>query len=179
MLVKVNNSEVYNPSDLMVDGSTAVSELTVKRNGEIKVLPVNFTGDKFFEEVLKYPPFLRKAYFVDQNANRFVVTPTKGQVDFKHSLEELATMENIKTLYVYPVVAGEDLSSDSVKVDLNAGKEMAIEFTDLQSLIMALDSRGLRSIDLMVRSVNMGSPADKVGIKSDDVFATLEGKKSL
>jgi regulator of sigma E protease len=42
---------------------------------------------------------------------------------------------------------------------------------------MVLDGRGLRTIDLMVRSVNMGSPADKVGIKSDDVFATLEGQK--
>jgi len=177
VLVKVNNNDVYNPSDLMVDGNTAVTSLTVKRNEETKVLPVNFAGDKFFEEVLKYPPFLRKPYFVDQNANRFVVTPVKGQIDFKHSIEELATMENVKTLYVYPIVAGEDLSNDKVKIDMNGGKEMAVEYTDIKSLIVALDGRGLRTIDLMVRSVNMGSPADKVGIKSDDVFTSLEGQK--
>lgn len=177
VLVKVNNNDVYNPSDLMVDGNTAVTSLTVKRNDETKVLSVNFAGDKFFEEVLKYPPFLRKPYFVDQNANRFVVTPVKGKIDFKHSIEELATMENVKKLYVYPIVAGEDLSSDIVKVDMKGEKEMAVEYTDLKSLIAALDGRGLHTIDLMVRSVNMGSPADKVGIKSDDVFTSLEGQK--
>ena len=177
VLVKVNSSEVYNPSDLMVDGKTPVSELTVKRNGEIKVLPVNFSGDKFFEEVLKYPPFLRKAYFVNQNSNRFFVTTTKGQVDFNHSVEEIATMENVKTLYVYPVIAGEDLALDTVKIDLNNGKELAVEYSDLPTFITALDLHGLYSIDLMVRSVNMGSPADKVGIKGDDVFISLEGQK--
>ncbi len=80
-------------------------------------------------------------------------------------------------LYVYPIAAGEDLATDKIKVDMNAGKEMAVEYTDLKSLIVALDGRGLRTIDLMVRSVNMGSPADKVGIKSDDVFTSLEGQK--
>jgi regulator of sigma E protease len=176
VLVKVNNSEVYNPSDLMVDGNTIVSSLTIKRNGEQKVIPVNFQGDKFFEEVLKYPPFLRKPYLVDTHANRFIVSITKGQVDFTHSLEEIGNLENVKTLYLYPIVKGEDLSKDTVKVDLNAGKEFNVNFTDVKSLVAALEAQNLRTIDLMVRSVNMNSPADKVGIKGDDVFTTLEGQ---
>ena len=177
VLVKVNNSDVYNPSDLMVDGNTTVSSLTIKRNGETKELSVNFPGDKFFDEVLKYPPFLRKPYVVDQNANRFALSVTKGQIDFKHSVEELANLENVKTLYIYPIAKTEDLSGDIVKTDLSAGKEITVNFTDLKSLLVALDDHGLKTIDLMVRSVNMGSPADKVGIKSDDVFVSLEGEK--
>lgn len=176
VLVKVNNSEVYNPSDLMVDGNTVVSSLTIKRNDELKVIPVNFPGDKFFDEVLKYPPFLRKPYLVDTNANRYIVSATKGQADFAHSLEEVGNMENVKTLYLYPILKGEDLASDTVKVDLTAGKEFAVNYTDVKSLVAALEAQGLRTIDLMVRSVNMGSPADKVGIKGDDVFTSLEGQ---
>lgn len=177
VLVKVNNNEVYNPSDLMVDGNSMVDKLTIKRNGKTVELPVNFEGDKFFEEVLKSPPFLRKPYLVDANANRFIVSTVKGQVEFTHSIEELGNLENIKTLYLYPIVKGEDLAADTVKVDMAAGKEISVSFKDLKSLLVILDAQGLRTIDLMVRSVNMSSPADKVGIKGDDVFVSLEGEK--
>ena len=177
VLVKVNNNEVYNPSDLMVDGNTAVSNLTIKRNEVTMELPVNFAGDKFFEEVLKSPPFLRKPYLVDTKGNRFVVSTVKGQVEFKYSIEELGNLTNVKMLYVYPILAGEDLAADSVKVDLTVGKEIPVSYTDLKSLLGILEAQELRTIDLMVRSVNMGSPADKIGIKSDDVFVSLEGEK--
>lgn len=177
VLVKVNNNEVYNPSDLMVEGSTVVSSLTIKRNGNVQDLAVNFPGDKFFDEVLKYPPILKKPYLVDQNANRFVLSVEKGKVDFTISIEELANIPNINTLYLYPVAKGEDLAGDEVKVDLNAGKEITANFNDLKTLLVLLESHNLRTIDLMVKSVNMGSPADKVGIKGDDVFISLEGEK--
>ena len=177
VLVQVNHNDVYNPSDLMVDGNTIVSSLTIKRNGETKELNVNFAGDKFFEEVLKYPPFLRKPYLVDGNANRFVITANKNQPDSQVSIEELANMENVKTLYLFPVVKGEDLSSDNVKIDTAQVKELAVNYSDLKTLLVVLEAQGLRTIDLMVKSVNMGSPADKVGIKGDDVFASLEGQK--
>lgn len=177
VLVKVNDNEVYNPSDLMVEGSTVVSQLTIKRNGELQDLSVNFQGDKFFDEVLKYPPILRKPLVVDPSANRYVVSVKKDQVDFSHSIEELGTLTGIKTLYLYPVAKTEDLSSDEIKADLTKGQEIAVEYTDLKTMVAALQAKNFRTIDLMVRSVNMGSPADKVGIKGDDVFVALEGQK--
>lgn len=177
VLVKVNNNEVYNPSDLMVEGTATVSSLTIKRDDKVLDLPVNFRGDKFFEEVLKYPPFLRKPYLVDHSAKRFVASTTKGQADFKYSMEEIGNLTGIKMLYLYPVLSGEDLAADSVKVDLKAEQEIAVEFSDLKTLLAALEAKGFRTLDLMVRNVNMGSPADKAGIKSDDVFVSLEGEK--
>jgi regulator of sigma E protease len=177
VLVKVNNNEVYNPSDLMVEGSTMVSSLTVKREEKILDLAVSFQGDKFFEEVLKAPPFLRKPYLVDQNAKRFVVSTEKGKADFKYSIEELGNFASIKTLYLYPIMDKEDPAADAVKVDLAAERVINVDFTDLKSLLVAFEKNGLWTMDLMVRSVNMGSPADKAGIKSDDVFVSLEGQK--
>jgi regulator of sigma E protease len=179
VLVKVNNNDVYNPSDLMVDGKTEVSKLTIKRNEEIIDLSVSFTGDKFFEEVLKAPPFLRKPYLIDAFANRYVVSTVKGQASFNYSIEEMASLENVSTLYLYPVLKGEDLAADTVKVDLAAEKVIPAKYSDLKSLLVLFESHGLRTIDLMVRSVNMNSPADKAGIKSDDVFVSLEGIKVL
>jgi regulator of sigma E protease len=177
VLVKVNGNEVYNPSDLMVDGNTTVDRLTIRRNENTMDISVNFPGDKFFDEVLKAPPFLRKPYFVDSNAKRFVLSTVKGQVDFKHSLEEVASLVNVKTFYMYPILSGEDLAADKVKVDLAAGKEFVNTYKDLNSFVMGLASQGYYTIDLMVRSVNMGSPADKVGIRGDDIFVSLEGVK--
>lgn len=177
VLVRVNKNEVYNPSDLMVGNANEVTTITVKRGETTQDLSVSFKGDKFFEEVLKYPPFLRKAYVVNSKSERFLVSLEKDKTNFQMSIEEMGTLQNIKNLYLYPVISGEDLSADEVKIDKTNTKEIKVEFTDLKSLLSALETNGYRTIDLMVKSVNMNSPADKVGIKSEDVFVSLEGQK--
>lgn len=68
------------------------------------------------------------------------------------------------------------MSQDVVKFDSTKGVEIAVDYTDLKTLSASLQSKGYWTIDLMVRSVNMSSPADKVGIKNDDIFTKLEGK---
>lgn len=177
VLVKVNKSDVYNPSDLMVEGSTMVTKLTIKRNGELKELAVNFAGDRFFEEVIKYPPFLRKPFLVDQSGKKFVLSTKKESVDLNVSIEEMSNLSAVNNLYVHPMENDADVSADDVKIQPSAAKEIKIAFTDLKSLFVALEAHGLRTLDLMVKSVNMNSPADKVGIRSDDIFVSLEGEK--
>ncbi|MGZ3789313.1 MAG: RIP metalloprotease RseP [Bacteriovorax sp.] len=177
VLVKVNDSEVYNPSDLMVEGKGAIKSIEVKRRGESVVLPVDFKGDKFFEEVLKYPPFLRKPFLVDLNSKRYVLSFEKGQVNLKDSIEEMAARSNAKVAYLYPILPGQEIASEDLKIDMKEGIEVPISFNDLKSMLMAIEAKGFKTIDLMVRSVNMNSPADKVGIREDDVFLSLEGEK--
>lgn len=177
VLVKVNNSEVYNPSDLMVEGSTIVNSLTIKRNNQLKELAVNFPGDRFFEEVIKYPPFLRKPYFVDTKGQIFVLATQPEKADLNLSIEELGNLSSVNKLFLHPIDGKPDLSSDEVKTKISGIKEAGVEFTDLKSLFVALEKQGLRPLDLMVRSVNMNSPADKVGIKSEDIFVSIEGEK--
>lgn len=176
ILLKVNDAEVYNPTDLMVEGKGEITSITVKRADQPVVLPVDFTGDKFFEEVLKYPPFLRKPFFADSKSNRFFMTFEKDQISFKHSIEEMGAMSNVKTAYFYPIIS-EDISDENLKVDLKSGIEIPLNFTDLSSMLAEIDKRGFKTIDLMVRSVNMNSPADKIGIRGNDVFVSLEGQK--
>lgn len=177
VLLRVNGNEVYNPSDLMIDGKKFILELTVKRNGATIQLPVNFQGDKFFDEILKVPPFLRKPYLVDEKGNKFVLAIKKGEVNLNISIEEIGNLTDLKVLYLYLIDKNEDLSQELVKFDLTTEKAIAVDFKNLESLLVNLEKKNLRTIDLVVKSVNMGSPADKVGIKSDNIFATLEGEK--
>lgn len=177
ILLKINDTEVYNPTDLMVEGKSEINSITVKRANNSVVLPVDFKGDKFFEEVLKHPPFLRKPFLVNAKAQRYVLSFEKGKVNLNDSIEEMASRTNIKKGYLYPVLPEQDIANENLKVDFNAGLEVPLNFTDLKSFLASFETVGFRTIDLMVRSINMNSPADKVGIKEDDIFISLEGAK--
>ncbi len=179
VLVRVNGNDVYNPSDLMVEGNSTVSSLTIKRNEEIKELAVNLAGNRFFDEVVQYPPFLRKPYLVDQMGNKFALSLLRENVDLKLSIEELANLNTIKTFYLHSLDKGHDLAKDEVEVKKENGavKEINVSFSDVKSLFIALESQGLRPLDLMVKNVTMNSPADKAGIKGNDIFVSIEGEK--
>jgi regulator of sigma E protease len=177
ILLKINDTEVYNPTDLMVEGKGEIKSITVNRANHPVVIPVDIKGDKFFEEVLKYPPFLRKPFLIDSKNNRYVMSFEKDKVNLKDSIEEMSTKTNTEIGYLYPVLPDQDFASEDLKVDLKAGIEIPLKFTDLKSMLMNFDAKGFMTIDLMVRSVNMGSPADKVGIRENDIFVSLEGEK--
>ena len=177
ILLKVNDNEVYNPTDLMVEGKDAIKKITIKRLDQTIVLAAEFKGDKFLEEVMKCPPFLRKPFLTDLNSIRYIISFEKNKIDIKNSIEELANQVGMKKAYLYPLLQGQDLTNDLLKVDFNKGKEINIDFSDLKSFLRNLELNGLRTIDLMVRSVNMNSPADKMGIREGDVFTSLENEK--
>lgn len=177
ILLKVNDTDVYNPTDLMVEGKGEIKSITVKRADQVVALPVDFRGDKFFEDVMKYPPFLRKPFLIDSNSHRYVMSFEKDKVNLKDSIEEMSTRTNIKSAYLYPVLPDQDISSENLKIDMKSGIEVPLNFTDLKSMLVGFDEKGFKTIDLMVRSVNMNSPADKTGIRENDVFISLEGEK--
>lgn len=177
ILLKINDTEVYNPTDLMVEGKGEIKSITVKRADQALVLPVEFRGDKFFEEVLKYPPFLRKPFLIDSKARRYVLSFEKNKVNLKDSIEEMSTRADVKLAYLYPVLPDQDIASEDLKIDMNSAIEIPLSFSDLKSMLVEFDAKGFKTIDLMVRSVNMNSPADKIGIRENDVFISLEGEK--
>lgn len=177
VLVKVNDTDVYNPTDLMVEGKGEINSITVKRGESTTVLTVDFRGDKFFEEVLKYPPFLRKPYLVDSNAKKYVLSFEKGKIKNNESIEEMGSRSGVKTAYLYPVREDQDISAENIIADLSKETVVPVSFTDLKTLLIALDTKGFFTIDLMVRSINANSPADKVGVRADDIFTSIEGQK--
>ena len=177
ILLKVNDSEIYNPTDLLVEGKGEIKSITIKRVDQTVVLPADLKGDKFFEEILKYPPFLRKPFLVDSKMNRYVMSFEKDKVNLKDSIEEMSTRNSANIVYLYPIILGQDISNENLKIDMKPAAVIPVKFTDLNSMLVALEAKGFKTIDLMVRSVNMNSPADKVGIHENDVFISLEGEK--
>ncbi len=176
VLLKVNDSEIYNPTDLIVEGNLEINKVTVKRQDKNVELTVNFKGNKFFEEVVKYPPFLRKPLLIDSKSQVYVLSLDQGKINLSDSVEEISAKKDIKKVYIYPLKPNQNVSNDILEADFSKGLEVNIEFTDLVGLLKRLDQKGFRTIDLMVRSVNMNSPADKIGLKEKDVFLTLEGE---
>jgi regulator of sigma E protease len=177
VIQQINGADIYNPSDLMVDGQGEIENVVVRRKSELKSLPVKFKGDKFFDEVIKHPPFLRKPIVVDSQSMRFVISLGKSSVDLLRSIEEIAAEENIKKIYLYPVLPDQDLSKDEIKFDLSKEKEIAVDYSTSTGFVEELEKNGFHTLDLIVKNVNMNSPADKAGIKGNDLFVSLEGKK--
>lgn len=175
VLIKVNESEVYNPSDLAVDSNSSVKSIEVRRHGEFLKLAVNFKGDAFFEEVMKHPPFLRKPFLVDNKGNFYGLSLKEKQVDTTTSLEEIIDSQNKKDFFVYPIKEGQNISNDVVEFDFSKEQKINLVFSDLGSFTDALDRVGFYTADLMVKSMNNNSPADKAGIKGGDVFVKLNG----
>ena len=177
IIQQINGADIYNPSDLMMDGTGEIQNIVVRRKSEQKSLAVKFKGDNFFEEVIKHPPFLRKPFLVDLNSKRFVMSLEKNSVDLTRSLEEIAGEENVKKIFIYPIQPDQDLGKDEIKFDLNNGKEISVNYTTHTEFAEELEKNGFYTLDLIVKSVNMNSPADKAGIKGNDLFVSLEGKK--
>lgn len=178
VILKINGNEVYNPTDLMIDSKKTIATVEIKRSGNTQELAVNFQGDKFFDEVIKHPPFLRKPYLVDLTGNKFIISSVQGKADLNTSLEELMTFSGPKDFYIYKIPSNFDTASEAVTLDLTSEKKITLQEKDLTGIVNEdLEKLKFKPIDLMVRSVNMSSAADKAGIKAGDVLVAIEGKK--
>lgn len=174
IIAKVNGKEVYNPADLMSEGTT--TSVTVKRMNQEVQIPVEYKGTGFFDEIVKYPALFLKPVVVNEKGERFAISTNKEEANLKVSLEEIASNESQAQLYLVKLPSGFDLESMDV-VKASEATELNVKFEDSKTLLAALVDAGYRTLDLEVKSVNMNSPADKVGIKSGDIFVSLEGQK--
>lgn len=177
VILKINGNDVYNPTDLMLDSKKVIEKVSIKRTDISQELIVNFQGDKFFDEVIKYPPFLRKPFLVDTNGEKYIISNTAGRVSLNLSLEEIMSFPGEKEFYLYKLLKDADTALDSVGVDLSTEKKIKLLGKDLAGILLDLEKLNFMPIDLMVRSVNMNSAADKAGLKAGDILLSLEGKK--
>jgi regulator of sigma E protease len=53
VIKKVNSSEVYNPTDILLEGEDLIKTMVVGRVDKDITLTLNLTGEKFFEEIVK------------------------------------------------------------------------------------------------------------------------------
>ncbi len=187
LLTKVNGNELLSITDLSVDSnSDPVKTVTIKRgvNGETFDLTLNKPLRNFIEELIKYPPHFRKPIIVDGGAKKYVLTLTPKKVDWHQSIEGLASLNGISSLYMYELNAG---SLGSLQQETNQevlleklvqyDKEKIISITDnsdpKNNFYYQLQKLGYYPHDLLVSSIVMKSPAEAAGIKSDDIIVAI------
>ncbi|MCF8057969.1 MAG: RIP metalloprotease RseP [Bacteriovoracaceae bacterium] len=175
VIQKVNNKEVYNPTDILLEGEDLIKTMVVGRVEKNITLTLNLTGETFFEEFAKYPPTLRQPILVDTQGQTYALSLMSGKINWNTSYDQLRqTWDNEQPVYVYPLSVDEKNAEDPFVV--NFEKEKTLSLKAYKNLDIGLSDNGFKTVDLMVKSINMKSPADLAGIKAGDVIYSLEGE---
>ncbi|MBT7609036.1 MAG: RIP metalloprotease RseP [Bacteriovoracaceae bacterium] len=175
ILYKVNNKEIYNPSDIVLEGNNSLKTISIKRNGQTLQLPVSMSGEIFFQAVLKHPPLLRKPVVINEKGKAFVASLKGDKTEWKTSFAEMDLFENHTKLYLHPLLGELDVNIEP-RVDSNKIETIKLVNESSQKLpiLKALTTNGFRPIDLLVKKVNENSPAEKAGIKANDIILSLD-----
>jgi len=177
VLLKINDSEVFNPTDLMGETNKNINTFTVRRKNKVEEIYTNIPSDKFFEEIMKHPPFLRKPILANFKGEYFFLK-NKNMIEKDLSLEEILDNSGAQLdILLYPIA---NLQKEEIKEEdlIKNVKpiELKIQATNLKVALQSLESTGFKTVDMMVKSVNIDSPAEKAGIKAGDIFTTINNE---
>ncbi|MCB0415989.1 MAG: RIP metalloprotease RseP, partial [Bdellovibrionales bacterium] len=176
-VLRVNEKEVFNPTDLMLDASETLKTITVLRGSEEKKLVINWKSDKFFNEFVNYPPALRKPIIVDPKGELYGLSFDSKKIDWNLSLDQISEIYNgEQPLYMYKVVEDKTHPEIGFKQTGNFISKISLPSRGEDSLYQSLFGKNFRPLDLKIESVNIKSPAEKAGIKSGDIRLSLNGK---
>jgi regulator of sigma E protease len=175
VLKKVNDNPVSNPSDIVLqDGG--VKTLTVSRYGADKKLTIGMEGEAFFEEMMNYPPFLRRPILTDLDGNTFAVSFSATEVNWNTSLDEIAARADVTDVYLYKMAKDAKLTDINVKEEKPFKKKLSVNSKNDTEFFEYFKKMNIYPKDMIVKSITMKSPAEKAGILGGHVILGLEGK---
>lgn len=170
VLKKVNNQEIYNPADIVLADPQLIETLHVERNGSEIPLAIKMNGEELLDEVMEHPPLLRQPIVVGKSGEKYGLSTSQGKFDVNHSLDLIAESA-VERAYLYPIVNAEEFT-------VNLEQETVVDFQNNSAPIdffAGLYQKGFAPLDLLVREINIGSAADKAGIRKGDVIAGFAG----
>ncbi|MBG07153.1 MAG: hypothetical protein CME68_00205 [Halobacteriovoraceae bacterium] len=171
VLKKINNQKIYNISDVALQKGGKVFSITVERKKSLRTLDVNFQSESFFNEFIKHPPILRKPLLVDEKGKKYLVSEFNDGPRSDESLDMFSVEKKSNKLFLYSFVEGKAENQQLLK-------KLSIQYKSTNELLNKMvEKEGLYSLDLVVRSVKMGSPADKAGLKVNDIIVSLNNIK--
>ncbi|MCO4792483.1 MAG: RIP metalloprotease RseP [Bacteriovoracaceae bacterium] len=173
---KVNGKYIYNPSDIPMEGQGVIKTITVQRQNSLVQNTLNISGGKFFDMLMNHPPLLRKPVVVNKNGELLGISFDPKGVDWKYSLDLMATFQKSSELYLFPLKG--DFGKDKNPTPLiEKAQKIEVQFNSREEFINQLAIKGYRTLDLRVKDVNAKSPAFFAGIKKNDVILSLDGKE--
>jgi regulator of sigma E protease len=171
VLVGINDEKVVSFDDLNIKGSV-VEKLVVQRNGNKITVPVGMELEPFINEFVQLVSIVKQPIFVNLQNEKFYLTLSPKPESLSSSLEEMQT-EFSGEAYLYKFVQEEQ----GIKLDHSSETKFTADADG--KLVPTLLEKGFYPVDLVVKNVVMSSPADKAGLKKDDILVGLEGDKLL
>jgi len=166
VLVGINDEKISSFDDLNLKSST-VETVIVKRGDQQIHLKVNLGLEAFLKTFMEALNPLKKSIFVNSKGQRFYFSLVQSPQMMSSSLEELtASFKGEGFLY--------KINSDST-IDISSEQRLTGDPT--QKLTDTLMRLGYYPVDLMIRNIVMSSPADKAGLKKDDIITGLNGQR--
>jgi regulator of sigma E protease len=159
VLTMINNENILSIDDLNINDSK-IHTLTVKRRGEEVKMDVGMKFDEFIEEFKTVFMNGKRPVFVDASGKKYLASLKQGSTDPDTSLEELFTI-NTGKVFLY------ELPEDGKTPNFQAGR--------IVKSVSSLREAGYYPVELSIRNVVMGTPADKAGIKKDDILLSYDG----
>ncbi len=170
-----NDKPVLSPTDIALEGTNPVKSVAVMRAGEILTLPLNMTGEQFLNELIQYPPALRKPYLVNKSGETFLLSRTSDGPTVKFSLDEMSLLTGVEAYQVLKVPAS--FSEENLaKQNLEVVESFELTQNGREDLLSVLREKGFTSKDLMARSILQGSAADQAGLKMNDTIIGVNGE---
>lgn len=166
VLTMINDEKILSIDDLNINDSQ-IHSLVVNRRGEEVRMDVGLKFDDFLEEFKKVFLSGKKPVFVDAAGTRYLAGNKSGVFDPELSAEELATLYS-GSIVLFKVPA------DSETPDLKSEKVIQ---SDAKEFLPALKAAGYYPMELMIKNVRMGTPADKAGIKNNDILLAYDGNQ--
>ena len=184
---EINHTEIWGPTDLLLDEKTKVEEITVERHdaltGQRKRVPltVDLGSKEFFTEFSALPGILRQPRVVNREQNFYWLSfwPDKVQEDV--SLEEMANAVEGQTtvqVYLHQIPTANAKADEVIKViplnlDLNVTPPEGVRKTAEWAFLASLAQDGFRALDVMVKNVVAGSAAAEAGLEKGDVISSI------
>jgi regulator of sigma E protease len=157
----INGKLIYNLADIPMGTKSKITALEVSRFGKKTNLKLDITREKFFKELIKVDPILRKPILKSASGESYKILKYNGKFVGGLSLDEII-----------------EISPKTISLQKTDGSEKVIEVNDNKvGLILFLSKIDLYPMDVFVKSVNMDSPADKAGIKGGDVLLEIDKTK--
>lgn len=168
VVVKVNTIDVSSPSDIALEGSDGIKTVTVARGNQELQYKIGLSGEDFFEEFAKYPPYFRKPVVVDQNGKAFGIMLTEKDPDLTLSVDDLQGLLPAKlSFFDVKIEDGQHAIADTVN------PQFIGEFASMDELF----AKGYRTLDLAVERTADNSAASRAGIQANDVIFALNGSE--
>jgi regulator of sigma E protease len=167
ILIGINDEKILSFDDFNIKGSK-IEKITVTRADQKVEMPVDMGLEPFIEAFVGLVSVVKQPIVTNAKGERFYISLSQKPTDFTPSFEEISSVFS-GTAYLYNYKQVDD------KIVIDPASESLISADPTRNFLDILIGLGFYPLDLTVKNVVMSSPADKAGIKKDDVLLKLEG----